>query len=595
VTRGEEVNFAWGLFDAGNNFYDVGVIADLSVPGGQVEVDPPVATLAPGQFLEVYVNVTNPEGFEGTIEGNVTISVTDQGTLESWSEVIPLTAVVSPPEEEILPTVIVVFVASATVIFIGFFAAVAFERTKIPDLLILIAVGLFLGPFLGGYVGITLVPAGVLQLVTPYFAALALAIILFDGGLNLNFELVLRRINIAFVHTMVAFVLTVVAVAAVAHLVLGYPLIIGVLLGAILGGISGAVVINLVRVMSVSKDTETILTLEAVLTDVLCIIVALALIQLLQSGGAEGPSAAFGNLAAAFSVAVVIALVFGIFWLKVLKRLYGKPFSFMITIAALFFLYGAVEFVGGSGPMAGLIFGLVLGNKEEFARMFKMKTKFVLDEKIKQFHSELSFVVRTFFFVFLGLMFTLDVNGPVQVSSSIPFLSDYSGTVTLLLIGVVLVFLVIIATRYVASAITVRLHPESGRDKTALWVTMGRGLAPAVLASVPFAIPAFTNPQAPGYAAYHAMMAPYQNQFLSIASLMIILTVIATTVGVTIVEKRHLGQSPLERAKARHEKRLAAAQKREWRRSQAEEKRQRIRLKKHQKAIEAKKRRKGKR
>ena len=70
---------------------------------------------------------------------------------------------------------------------------------------------------------------------------------------------------------------------------------------------------------------------------------------------------------------MVAGAVFGIFWLRVLKMFQGKPYSFMITIAALMVVYSIVEYVGGSGPMSALIFGLVLSNKDEFARNWRKK------------------------------------------------------------------------------------------------------------------------------------------------------------------------------------------------------------------------------
>jgi hypothetical protein len=67
---------------------------------------------------------------------------------------------------------------------------------------------------------------------------------------------------------------------------------------------------------------------------------------------------------------------------------------------------------------------------------------------------------------------------------------------------------------------------------------MGRGLAAAVLASLPFAIPAFTDPGNPDYGLYHNTMAPYEAQFLTIAFLVILLTVITTSAGVVSIERR---------------------------------------------------------
>ncbi|HKZ23864.1 MAG TPA: hypothetical protein VJ224_05615, partial [Thermoplasmata archaeon] len=69
-------------------------------------------------------------------------------------------------------------------------------------------------------------------------------------------------------------------------------------------------------------------------------------------------------------------------------------------------------------------------------------------------------------------------------------------------------------------------------------IVMGRGLAAAVLASLPFAIPAFTDPANPDYGLYHNTMAPYETQFLTIAFLVILLTVITTSAGVVSIERR---------------------------------------------------------
>lgn len=507
---------------------------------------------------------------------SVTFNATDQTTGKSGEFTVnTLTEVVATSPVSDIPTVLLTFIAIGAIIFVGFFASMIFERTRVPDLLILVILGLVLGPIAIAYFGVELVPRSLLESVTPYFAALALVIILFDGGLNLNFDLVLRKINIAFIHTLIAFILSVISVAFVANVILGYPLIVGILLGAVLGGVSGAVVITLVRGMTMDEETQTVLTLESVLTDVLCIIVALALVEFII--GKDDPAEGVTNLFAGFSIAFLVALFFGIFWLRILKRLYGKPFSFMITIAALFVLYGFVELVGGSGAMAALIFGLVLGNKDEIARMFKIKTKFVLDERIKQFHSELSFVVRTFFFVFIGLVFTLSLSEHMDVETSVPGLDALNNTATLFILGVILIFLALMVVRYVAASVTVRIHPESRDDKFAIWLMMGRGLAAAVLASLPFTVNAFREGTT-----YYATMSPFKDQFLNIAFLIIVTSVVVTTAGVIMSERRSAGLHPLELEKMRHERQQKAMKKRDLKRKMEQERRIRIQQKKLQ-------------
>ncbi|MCK5292604.1 MAG: cation:proton antiporter [Thermoplasmata archaeon] len=584
---GSFVTYSWTLLNSNNVTYLVTLTLIPDNPNMVANLSTEQFQLPPYETEDVVLRVDSGTARTGEV-GNVsvTFNATAQTTNESGELVVSTeTEIVAATPVSDIPTVLLAFMAIGAIIFVGFFATLIFERTRVPDLLILVILGLILGPIAIAYFGVELVPRALLETVMPYFAALALVIILFDGGLNLNFDLVLRKINIAFIHTLVGFILTVISVAFVANVILGYPLIIGILLGAVLGGVSGAVIITLVRRMTMDEETQTVLTLEAVLTDVLCIIVALALVEFII--GTDDPAEAVTNLFAGFSIAFLVALFFGIFWLRILKRLYGKPFSFMITIAALFILYGFVELVGGSGAMAALIFGLVLGNKDEIARMFKIKTKFVLDERIKQFHSELSFVVRTFFFVFLGLVFTLSLSGHMDVETIIPGLDALNNTGTLFLIGVVLIFLALMAVRYLTTSITVRIHPESRDDKFAIWLMMGRGLAAAVLASLPFTINAFKEGTS-----YYDMMSPYKDQFLNIAFLIIVISVVVTTLGVVFSERRNAKQGPLELEKLRHERTQDSLKKKELKKKLDQERRMRVQAKKLQKKMDNKKKEK---
>ena len=82
--------------------------------------------------------------------------------------------------------VLTAFLAIGGIIAIGFAAGLIFDRTRVPDLLILIFLGVLLGPVSTAFFGVSFVPSNVLEFLTPYFTAVALMIILFDGGLNLR-------------------------------------------------------------------------------------------------------------------------------------------------------------------------------------------------------------------------------------------------------------------------------------------------------------------------------------------------------------------------------------------------------------------------
>ena len=63
---------------------------------------------------------------------------------------------------------------------IGVLGELFFKRTQIPDVIWLMIMGVFMGPVTG------LVPRSFLEEVAPFFGAVTLVVVLFDGGIKLN-------------------------------------------------------------------------------------------------------------------------------------------------------------------------------------------------------------------------------------------------------------------------------------------------------------------------------------------------------------------------------------------------------------------------
>lgn len=75
---------------------------------------------------------------------------------------------------------------------LGFLGEEFFKRTSVPDPLFLLLFGVLLGPILNVFTHEQL------SSITPYFAALALIVILFDGGLNMNIQQAIKNSPRAF-------------------------------------------------------------------------------------------------------------------------------------------------------------------------------------------------------------------------------------------------------------------------------------------------------------------------------------------------------------------------------------------------------------
>jgi cell volume regulation protein A len=279
-----------------------------------------------------------------------------------------------------------VFLAIGASIFIGFAANFLFRKYGTPDVLVLILLGILFGPGALGVVDESLI--GSIGSITPYVAGIALAIIMFEAGMDLNARQVLIASKVATLHTMLAFLLSMFATTAICMFVMSWPADVSLMLGAILGGTSGAIVIPLVSKLRISERTKIVLTLEFALTDVLVIVVGMSILFFItENTGDFGPAVRL--LLSAFLISALIGLVSGVLWLRALSRLSGQPFSYMITLATLLTTYAFTEMVvggGGGGAIAALVFGLVLGNKDSLVRRFgKGSSKFSFDEKIREF------------------------------------------------------------------------------------------------------------------------------------------------------------------------------------------------------------------
>ena len=402
-----------------------------------------------------------------------------------------------------LDPAVVAFLVAGIIIILGFLGEEFFKRTSIPDSIFLLLFGVLLGPIFG------LFAKDQLLAITPYFASLALIIILFDGGLNMDIREALRNSPRALVLAIVGWTLNVIVTALICKYLLGWRLLNGLLLGSIIGGGSSIIVIALIRKLKVTEKIETVLSVESILTDVLCTVGAFTAINILAPPVAAGAEAAagtvdlgsaLGSVGAAFGVGILVGLGFGVAWLVLLERIKGKPNAYMLTLAMLFLTFVVATNLGGNGALSALFFGLIIGNSRHIARQIKFRTTISIDDSVRGFHSQISFLIRSFFFVFTGLLF-----------------SSPSLTSVFLGVGLSAIFLGI---RVVVVKIAA-VKSELKKYETLMTVMFPRGLAAAVLASIPL-----------------TSGVPGSEIFPEIAFIVILTTIITCTVGVAVIKKR---------------------------------------------------------
>lgn len=388
-------------------------------------------------------------------------------------------------------------ILTSLIIAIGFLANYLFKRTGLPDMLFLIFLGILFGPVLRVFK-----PAEV-QGLSPYIAALALAFILFDGGIGLTIQQVLSQSPRAVLLAVLGFVFSVIVAAVFMVIAFNVPLLYGLLFGSMFGGSSSIVVISLASKIKISEKGSTTLILESAITDILCIVVSLAFIGVLINGQANYYSIGMG-IAGKFLIGAAIGVLAGLIWLAVLKRVSCLPFSYMLTLAIVLFAYAISDGLGGSGGLSSLLFGLVLGNERVILKFFRRNKgvttgQLAVDEGLKRFESEIAFLIRTFFFVFLGII--------ASISSF-----------NLLMLGIVLSVL-LFAVRFGVVRLTT-LKSEMKKDRLIMTAVLTRGLAAAVLATLPM---------------QYGLL--YSTLFINLAVVVIVSTAIIATIGAIAISR----------------------------------------------------------
>lgn len=429
----------------------------------------------------------------------------------------------------------VIFLSIAALTLAGFVAGRFFEKTRFPDVPILLGLGLLIGPVNRWAVDRGWGSADMaealsqehLLAVAPLIAGLALVVLLFDSGMELDFKAFNRSLGPAALHTAPILVVTILGVVAVGYWVFGMPLLIAGMLGVALVNVDQTVSAGILPRMRISEELRATYFVEMALYDLAAIPILVALVTAAGGGAAEG------NLAQGFAALVAVSIAMGIFvgitWIYALRRLQGHPHSYMFTFAVTLACYGATEFLGGSGALSILLFGLFVGNRTWILKRFgRIRDVDLEHEKVQAFHDEITFFVRTLYFLFLGASVAGGLTAAWPSESPIPFVASQAPAAVFAAASIVIIAVVVLA-RFIPIWIASARDPE----RMDLFPVFGRGLDTAVLATLPFIAAGYV----PG-SAYHDTMSPWQPVFINLAFLAILATVFMSSILVWLRERR---------------------------------------------------------
>ena len=420
----------------------------------------------------------------------------------------------------------IVFIFVAGVAFLGFILNALFDKLNVTSILPLMIIGLLVGPvfhFVNTGAGSTIAD------LTPYVTALAVAFILFDVGINIRVSKLKTVFKKATSFTFELATATGIVVGIVTflafHYTLGWTIAESFIFSFALSGPSSIIVPTLVKVIRVGEDLKTTLVYESVASDTLELIVPILLLDIIASAGITG-IAILGLVLSAVVGSIVFGLISAVFWLFILNKFkaYSESYSWMLTIAMVIATYGISELIGFNGAITIFVFGILFSNigsvrpstdpvhEPNFVEKF-LAVPYSIDH-IKDYQKEIVFFTSTFFFVYIGMLFT------------------FSGVYLDLVVFATMITFVIMLVRFMGSGLLGKYlsadPKEAIKQRSFISYNVARGLSPAIVATLPLT---------------YGIVIP---SFLDSMFLVILITNIASTAGIFMAYKR----KPVEVVKA---------------------------------------------
>lgn len=346
-------------------------------------------------------------------------------------------------------------------IFWGHYLSGVFERRGIPDVLGLMVIGILLGPVFH------IVDTTSFGKFGSLFSNLVLIFILFESGTDLKISEIKESFKDSAGITTLGFFITWLTVTIMCKLIFDLPILSCLFIGSTLGGTSSAVVVGLVKKIKVLPKTSSTLIMESAETDVFTLAIPLSILGVMITGDIQA-----NIVVSQFIASLVIALILGIggafLWSFIINKIPTLKETKFSTPAFLFILYGLAEYLQYSGPLTALSFGIAIGNltylEPKLLERFIPNQNILLPKDERDFFSQLVFLLRTFFFVFIGVS--------IQINRM-----DW------LLWGALITLALYIARILVVKVVIQKETPLL--DKAVISIMIPKGLGAAVIATLP--------------------------------------------------------------------------------------------------------------
>ncbi|MEM0133714.1 MAG: cation:proton antiporter [Thermoplasmatales archaeon] len=294
----------------------------------------------------------------------------------------------------------------AGIMLLGFVGEIAFRKKRIPDMLLLLLIGIVIH-----YTGI--IPGVYLSLMKEllgFVGTVALIFIVFGGVLKLDLQKFRGSIPKGIVMASADVIFVMGILTPLLYYFFKMPFIDSLLLAAVLSETSVTFVVPLLNRVGLTENIKHIIEVETIMNSVINIIVVLLILSVMKQQMTVIGLA--GYLFGSISESIVLGGVMGIIWLIVLRQAL-TPHYYIATIAILFVLWGVSDYLGASAILTVFLFSIIISNSMPVSKIIKISGS-INNESLNYFNQEITFFVLTLFYVYIGILVNIvDFRGMI--------------------------------------------------------------------------------------------------------------------------------------------------------------------------------------
>ena len=220
--------------------------------------------------------------------------------------------------------------------------------------------------------------------------------LLFEGALHIRATILRPRTGLVLSLSVIGTLLTTLIIGGAAHWLLGFDLLSGLLLGAIIAPTDPVSVLATFRAAQVDEDLATIVESELLFNDGIAVVLYILLLGAI--GGAPlDPLQGLGEFTLEVGGGALVGLGLGFLSMRLLNRLGDHLVEVMVTLIAVYGAFLLAERLHFSGVIAVALAGLVIGN-HGWSRAASSQTS----ENVALFWEVVAFLVNSVLFLLIG-------------------------------------------------------------------------------------------------------------------------------------------------------------------------------------------------